>query len=91
LWRQIQADIFGTELALVNVAEGAAFGAALLAGVGTGLFKDVNEAVQQTVQVVERTLPISENVGNYSARYVTYRALYPALKDIFRALGDTSL
>ena len=34
LWRQIQADVFGTELVLVNVTEGAAYGAALLAGVG---------------------------------------------------------
>ncbi len=36
LWRQIQADVFGAELVLVNVTEGAAYGAALLAGVGAG-------------------------------------------------------
>jgi xylulokinase len=90
LWRQIQADVFGTELVLVNIAEGAAYGAALLAGVGAGLFSSVMEAVDCTVHVTDCTLPISENVCQYEALYSVYRSLYPALKSTFHILGSKS-
>jgi len=88
LWRQIQADVFGTELVLVNVTEGAAYGAALLAGVGAEVFSSVEEAVTRTVRVTERTLPIPENVQRYQALYPVYRSLYPALQPTFRALAQ---
>jgi xylulokinase len=88
LWRQIQADVFGTELVLVNVTEGAAYGAALLAGVGVDVFASVDEAVAQTVRVTDRTLPIPDNVRRYQALYPVYRSLYPALQPTFHALAD---
>lgn len=88
LWRQIQADVFGTELVLVNVTEGAAYGAALLAGVGAGVFANVQEAVAQTVRVTDRTLPIPENVQRYQRLYPLYRSLYPALQPTFQALAE---
>lgn len=88
LWRQIQADVFDTELVLVNVTEGAAYGAALLAGVGAGVFSSVQEAVAQTVHVTERTVPIAENVARYARLYQSYRNLYPALRPTFLALSD---
>jgi xylulokinase len=85
LWRQIQADVFGTELVLVDVTEGAAFGAALLAGVGAGLFANVEQAVEQTLSITDRTAPIEENVRIYQQLYPVYRSLYPALKPTFHA------
>jgi xylulokinase len=88
LWRQIQADVFGAELVLVNVTEGAAYGAALLAGVGAGTFANVAEAVTQTVRVTDRTLPIAGNVKQYQKLYPVYRSLYPALQPTFQALAD---
>jgi len=88
LWRQIQADVFGTELVVVNVTEGAAYGAALLAGVGAGVFASVQEAVAQTVRVTDRTLPIPENVQRYQKLYPVYRSLYPALQPTFQALAE---
>jgi xylulokinase len=88
LWRQIQADVFGAELVLVNVTEGAAYGAALLAGVGAGTFANVAEAVTQTVRVTDRTLPIAGNVKQYQKLYPVYRSLYPALQPTFQALTD---
>jgi len=86
LWRQIQADVFGSELVLVNITEGAAYGAALLAGVGGGLYQSVEEAVKATVKVTDRTAPISEDVRRYEELYPVYRNLYPALRDTFHAL-----
>lgn len=87
LWRQIQSDVFGTEMVLVNVTEGAAYGAALLAGVGAKIFSSVDEAVAQTVKVIDRTMPLSNNVERYEALYPVYRALYPILKPTFQELA----
>jgi xylulokinase len=86
VWRQIQADVFGAELALVNVTEGAAFGAALLAGVGAKAYRSVEEAVSATVKVTDRTAPITAHVKEYETLYPAYRSLYPALKEIFHVL-----
>ncbi len=78
LWRQIQADVFGHELVLVNTSEGAAFGAALLA---------VWRKPSQTVHVTERTRPESANTNLYQESYAVYRSLYPALRLSFQALA----
>lgn len=86
LWRQIQADVFGTELALINVTEGAAFGAALLAGVGAGVYGDVRQAVDAAVRVTSVTTPQPAAVAVYERAYPLYRNLYPALKATFDAL-----
>jgi xylulokinase len=88
VWRQIQADVFGAELVLVNVTEGAAFGAALLAGVGAGTFNSVAEAVTATIKITDRTAPLPGNAATYDRLYPSYRALYPALKDTFHSLPD---
>ncbi len=87
LWRQIQADIFGTELVLINVTEGAAFGAALLAGIGAGVYRDVREAVDAAVRVVSSTAPDPVAAQAYEGLYPLYRGLYPALKPTFDALA----
>ncbi len=82
LWRQILADILQAELVTVNTTEGAAFGAALLAGVGAGAYPSVEAACQETIQVTGRTSP-GAAVKAYEAAYPLYRSLYPALKKLF--------
>lgn len=88
VWRQIQADVFGAELVLVNVTEGAAYGAALLASIGAGVYQRVDEAVTATVRITDRTAPMADHVTQYQRLYPVYRSLYPALKDTFHALAD---
>jgi xylulokinase len=90
LWRQIQADVFGNELVLVNVTEGAAFGAAILAGVGGGIYASVEDAVAQTVHITDRIAPIRGNVERYQKLYKVYRSLYPALRQSFYDLAGLS-
>jgi xylulokinase len=80
LWRQIQADIYQAEVVTINIAEGPAFGAAILAGVGTGVYQNVEAATDQMVEITSSTQPISENVEIYNQYYQIYRDLYPALK-----------
>jgi xylulokinase len=87
LWRQILADVLNAELVTVNTTEGAAFGAALLAGVGTGTWGSVDAACQATVKQTGRTAPVAETVARYERGYALYRQLYPALKDIAHQLS----
>ncbi len=87
LWRQIMADVLGVELVTVNTTEGAAYGAALLAAVGAGLYATVEEACSATIQVTGRTEP-GPSVASYAQVYPLYQALYPALQDEFKAIGD---
>src|SRR2546421_8198264 len=82
LWRQIIADVLGVELVTTNATEGPAFGAALLAGVASGLYASVQQACEATVRVMERTEPRPEVERVYAQAYETYKALYPALKPL---------
>ncbi len=88
VWRQIMADVLGVELATVNTTEGAAYGAALLAGVGAGFYPDVVVASEAMIQVTGRTAPDPAAAAVYPDYYQRYRALYPALAPEFRALAE---
>jgi xylulokinase len=87
LWRQILADTLGSELVTVNTTEGAAFGAALLAGVGTGVWPSVDAACGETIRVTDRVFPNQEANRTYESMYQQYQNLYPALKPTFHALA----
>ncbi len=87
LWRQILADVIGSELVTVNTTEGGAFGAALLAAVGAGVWKTVPEACRATIKVVSATSPQPAQVKVYNDLYPLYRGLYPALKPTFDAVA----
>ena len=88
LWRQILADVLNVELATVNTTEGAAYGAALLAGVGAGVWPDVDAACRATVKLTGSTAPQPEIVPRYEQSYALYRQLYPALKGISHGLSS---
>ncbi len=80
LWRQIQADVYGHPVELLEAEEGGAFGAALLAGTGIGVWASVEEACAATVRVAETIAPRDAEVMDEA--YVRYRRIYPALKKI---------
>jgi xylulokinase len=80
LWLRIVASVLGIPLELTAVEEGSAYGAALLAGVATGLFADVHEAVAACVRVRDRVEPDPVWADAYDGRYARFRALYPALR-----------
>ena len=87
LWRQILASVLENELVTVNTTEGAAFGAALLAGVGAGAWPDVLTACRQTIQITGLTPPNPQEFDVYRRAYSVYRELYPALKNIFPGMA----
>ena len=88
LWRQILADTLEAELVTVNTTEGAAFGAALLAGVGAGVWPDVDTACAETIFVQDRVTPNPETFTVYRSLHEQYQRLYPALKPTFAALAN---
>ena len=85
-WRQIMASVLNTELATVNTTEGAALGAAILAGVGSGNWANVPSACQAAIKVVGTTKPNKEQVDIYRKAYPIYKGLYPALSPSFNKM-----
>lgn len=88
LWKQMLSDVFDARCEMVNAVEGAAYGAALLASVGAGIYPDVEQACSSCIKVTDSVLP-GPNRKAYEAFYPRYRALYPALRDEFKAMAET--
>src|SRR5262245_60269850 len=88
LWRQIQADIFGQGVVTINAEQGPAYGVALLAAVGSGAYKNVEEACSATIRVVSRTACNRKAAKTYDRAFPVYQQLYRSLKDDFRAIGQ---
>ena len=86
LWRQILADVLQADMVTVNTAEGAAYGAAVLAAVGCGTFSSVPAACEQLIHITGKTT-MSANIALYDKLYPLYRQLYPTLKPTFNALA----
>jgi len=87
LWRQIQADVFGRKVVTINTEEGPAYGVALLAAVGAGEFKDVQEACRATIRVVQETSPDRAARKHYDRAFPVYQQLYPSLKADFKRIA----
>ncbi len=87
IWKQIVADIFSTKIVTLNVEEGPSYGGALLAGVGAGIYKSVQEATQKVIKEVEEISPNAENIEKYDSIYSIYRSLYSDLKEDFARLA----
>lgn len=87
IWGQIIADVLGSTVHTVKVTEGAAYGAALLAGVGIGAYNTVREATESIVQDTSTTIP-SQSVTKYERLYPRYQELYRKLRDEFKYLHE---
>ena len=88
LWRQIQADAYGYEVEILAAEEGAAYGGALLAGVGAKWWKSVEEACDAVVDVQKKVKPDTNAAPAMRKQYENYRLLYPALKPLFARMGS---
>ncbi len=82
LWRQIQADVYGHEVEIVEAEEGAAYGAAILAGVGAKVWGSVDAACSEIVRVAQKVPPQAEAVKQMNTSYAAFRRMYPALKSV---------
>jgi xylulokinase len=87
LWRQIQADVFGQKVVTINAEQGPAFGVALLAAVGAGAYKNVEEACAATIKVVAETPLNKQAAKTYDQGFPIYQQLYRSLKSDFKAIA----
>jgi xylulokinase len=82
-WRQLQADIYRSPLVLTNASEGPAYGVALLAGVGTGVWSSVEEACKVSIKQTQKIAPKAKSAAIYDRHYAVYDKLYDDLKARF--------
>ncbi len=88
LWLQLQADIYGRAIRKTQTVEAAATGAAMLAGIGVGCYRDAAEAIAQCVAWdPEEIAPDPVCAARYEAQYEVFTSLYPALAPLDHALG----
>jgi xylulokinase len=87
LWRQMQADVFDQSVCTISAEEGPAYGVALLAAVGAGAFRDINEACAATVRVESKTAVNQRAAAIYDKAFPIYQRLYAALKDEFKRIA----
>jgi xylulokinase len=90
IWRQIIADILNSKVVTLNVEEGSAFGAAIIAGAGCGIYPSIKEGVDKIINEDKENNPIAENVEKYKKLYAIYKLLYKDLKDNFKKLSSLS-
>jgi xylulokinase len=88
LWRRLQADIYGTPIRRTVADEGPAYGTALLAGVASGAYADVEEATSLVKLREELTEPDADRSKVYGEYYEVYRSLYPATSSAMSRLAD---
>jgi len=86
-WHQLFADIFGVEVVTLHTQEGSAYGAALLALIGTGEFSSAKEACAAVIKEVETRQPDERGKNYYNLAYQVYGSLYPALKQSFEEIA----
>jgi sugar (pentulose or hexulose) kinase len=81
-WMQNKADITGKVIEIAGEEESTALGAAILAGIGTGLYRDENDAYEKTFRQGKTYYPDSSVGEKYSRYYEIYKQIYPALKGV---------
>ena len=89
-WRQLQADIYNTPIVLTNAGEGPAYGVAILAGVGAGVWSSVEQACQACIRRTSKIMPNRNRAAVYERYYGTFGKLYFDLRERFVEIGRLS-
>lgn len=87
LWRSMLADSFGSPVKTVTSKEGPALGAAILAGVGAGVYPSVQEACDRVIKTKTVQEPTAENTEKYAKMHEVYKSIYPQLKGVYKELA----
>jgi xylulokinase len=91
VWRQMMADIYQAEIRVPNYLEEAtSMGAAILAGIGAGVFKDFS-VIDRFVRIEQTVQPIPENRAKYEAWMPVFDKAYHALYDMYTEIAKTEL
>ncbi len=82
-WRSLQADIYRKQIVTTNADEGPAYGVAILAGVGTGVWSSVEQAAVGCIKCTKKITPNKKMAALYDRQYAVYHKLYGDLKERF--------
>jgi xylulokinase len=85
-WRQLMADVLNKKIATLASQEGSAYGAALLAAVGTGAYTSVEECCSVAIREVDTVMPQPDLAREYARMHKIFQTIYPALKPIYGSL-----
>ena len=88
MWRQLQAEIYNLPVVTINASEGPAYGAAILAGVGTGVWASVPQACKAVIRETKRRPPRRKIATLYARYHRQYQRLYTALHGEFERMAD---
>ena len=88
LWREILANVLDIELNIPTTEQGPGYGSAILAMVGAGEFDDLKSATDKFFEIKETVTPDKELARLYADRYEKYRKIYPAVKDLYKAIKE---
>jgi xylulokinase len=83
-WQQMMADILGKPVSILENQEGSAYGAALLALVGTGEYESVRDVCKSAIREIQTCEPRTEEQKLYAEGHRTYQRLYPATAGALR-------
>ncbi len=87
-WRQMLSDVFAKPVVTLDMQEGSAYGAAILALVGSGVFGTVTEACHAVVHEVKCVYPRPHETNVYARGHKIYTTLYPTLKPVYRLIQN---
>jgi xylulokinase len=90
VWNQMQSDIYGLPVSTLKVTDAAVLGAAIMGGVGVGIFKDIKEGVEQMVHVDKTYEPSKKNISIYNSLYEIYCNTYESLDSgcVFKKISE---
>jgi xylulokinase len=88
VWRQMLSDLFFINVSILQTADNAALGAAILAMAAAGIYPDVQTACSRIVKTAHFVAPNKERHQTYKAYHQVYKGLYTALKDSFHKLSE---
>lgn len=88
LWCEIIADVLNVTVNKLNTNDGPAYGAAILATVGFGLFNTVEEACSKYINITDSIAPNVQNAEIYNKKYDKFRKIYPTTKELFKQLNN---
>ena len=82
------ANVLGIRLDKVKTEQGPGYGGAILAMVGTGAYKNADEACEKLIEISSSVYPESELTELYDKKYQHFRKIYPALKEFFSEIKE---
>ena len=86
LWRKIIANVLGIKLNILKTEQGPGMGGVILAMVGAGEYESVEKASCEMLTISETVTPEKELTALYEERYIKFKEIYPALKNVFKTL-----